>query len=234
MDLLIRTAGELRLSDFLIWQSGHALVHFTRVLWPEFTFFDLLHALITYQRAVPALHAAHAAAHDPIAVQRDAPIRLPAGSSSISHLGGQCLGTHKPDLVCEVEVVSLGGGLPAREEIATLAGASEEQATEVTNGAAEDGSAPAVGTDGVQNGEGRKEPAGEGVCITVTAGASSSLPAAEENLGGCNSAEAVGSDVAGKSVVTSADMSGGAHLPASPARLAASGSCACYYCCTYV
>lgn len=62
VDLLIRTSGESRLSDYLIWQSGQALIHFTPVLWPEFSFWELLVALVAYQRAAPSLEAARAAA----------------------------------------------------------------------------------------------------------------------------------------------------------------------------
>ncbi|WIA43777.1 hypothetical protein OEZ86_010200 [Tetradesmus obliquus] len=36
VDLLIRTSGEQRLSDFLLWQSSYALLHWERCLWPEF------------------------------------------------------------------------------------------------------------------------------------------------------------------------------------------------------
>lgn len=36
VDLLIRTSGEQRLSDFLLWQSSHALLHWEQCLWPEF------------------------------------------------------------------------------------------------------------------------------------------------------------------------------------------------------
>jgi undecaprenyl diphosphate synthase len=36
VDLLIRTGGEQRLSDFLLWESAYAELHFTRTMWPEF------------------------------------------------------------------------------------------------------------------------------------------------------------------------------------------------------
>jgi hypothetical protein len=62
IDLLIRTSGETRLSDFLLWQSRHALLVFTHVLWPDFGFLDLLSALLQYQRSKPALDAARRAA----------------------------------------------------------------------------------------------------------------------------------------------------------------------------
>ena len=41
VDLLIRTGGEQRLSDFLLWESAYAELYFTEVLWPDFTEADL-------------------------------------------------------------------------------------------------------------------------------------------------------------------------------------------------
>ena len=52
VDLLVRTSGECRLSDFLLWQSSHAVLHFTPVLWPDFSFWHLLQAIVSYQKAV--------------------------------------------------------------------------------------------------------------------------------------------------------------------------------------
>ncbi|XP_042863347.1 dehydrodolichyl diphosphate synthase complex subunit DHDDS-like [Penaeus japonicus] len=49
-DLLIRTSGEVRLSDFLLWQSGFACMFFTKVLWPELTIWHLFGAIFYYQR----------------------------------------------------------------------------------------------------------------------------------------------------------------------------------------
>ena len=43
-DLLIRTAGELRLSNFLLWQISYAEIYVTDVLWPDFRGDDLLAA----------------------------------------------------------------------------------------------------------------------------------------------------------------------------------------------
>jgi len=54
VDLLIRTSGECRLSDFLLWQASHAVLYFTPVLWPDFSFLHLLRAIVHYQRAVAA------------------------------------------------------------------------------------------------------------------------------------------------------------------------------------
>ena len=49
-DLLIRTSGELRISNFLLWQIAYAELHFTSVLWPDFTTRDLLLAVADYAR----------------------------------------------------------------------------------------------------------------------------------------------------------------------------------------
>ena len=49
-DLVIRTSGETRLSDFVLWQSGYAVIAFVEKLWPEFTIWDLFKAVFFYQR----------------------------------------------------------------------------------------------------------------------------------------------------------------------------------------
>ncbi|XP_055716990.1 dehydrodolichyl diphosphate synthase complex subunit DHDDS [Phlebotomus papatasi] len=49
-DLLIRTSGETRLSDFLLWQVSSTILYFTKILWPEITIWHLLGAIIQYQR----------------------------------------------------------------------------------------------------------------------------------------------------------------------------------------
>ncbi|GMT05146.1 hypothetical protein PENTCL1PPCAC_27320, partial [Pristionchus entomophagus] len=48
-DLLIRTSGEKRLSDFLLYQVSTTHLHFSSVMWPEFGFVDLCKALLSYQ-----------------------------------------------------------------------------------------------------------------------------------------------------------------------------------------
>ena len=45
VDLLIRTGGEKRLSDFLLWESAYAELYFTDILWPDFSTDDLLEAI---------------------------------------------------------------------------------------------------------------------------------------------------------------------------------------------
>ena len=45
VDLLIRTGGDYRLSNFLLWQAAYAELYFTPTLWPEFTVNEFNHAL---------------------------------------------------------------------------------------------------------------------------------------------------------------------------------------------
>ena len=49
-DLLIRTSGEQRLSNFLLWQLAYAELYLTGVLWPDFTRRHLFEAILDYQR----------------------------------------------------------------------------------------------------------------------------------------------------------------------------------------
>jgi undecaprenyl diphosphate synthase len=49
-DLVIRTSGELRVSNFLLWQIAYAEIYVTSKLWPDFEGADLLHAIADYQR----------------------------------------------------------------------------------------------------------------------------------------------------------------------------------------
>jgi undecaprenyl diphosphate synthase len=49
VDLVIRTSGERRLSDFLLWESAYAELYFTDRLWPDFDASDLREALASFQ-----------------------------------------------------------------------------------------------------------------------------------------------------------------------------------------
>ena len=49
VDLLIRTSGEQRLSDFLLWECAYAELHFTRRLWPDFGRDDLARAVSDFR-----------------------------------------------------------------------------------------------------------------------------------------------------------------------------------------
>ncbi|XP_075227828.1 dehydrodolichyl diphosphate synthase subunit [Lycorma delicatula] len=57
-DLLIRTSGETRLSDFLLWQVSYSYLYFTDVLWPDFTAWDLISAVFHYQHSYSKLQYA--------------------------------------------------------------------------------------------------------------------------------------------------------------------------------
>jgi undecaprenyl diphosphate synthase len=48
-DLLIRTSGEMRVSNFLLWQIAYAELYVTETLWPDFTRTELLEAVLAYQ-----------------------------------------------------------------------------------------------------------------------------------------------------------------------------------------
>jgi undecaprenyl diphosphate synthase len=49
-DLLIRTSGEMRISNFLLWQIAYAEIYVTETLWPDFRRGDLLEAIVAYQK----------------------------------------------------------------------------------------------------------------------------------------------------------------------------------------
>ena len=50
LDLLVRTSGELRISNFLLWQSAYAEIYVTDTLWPDFRRLHLLQAIADYQQ----------------------------------------------------------------------------------------------------------------------------------------------------------------------------------------
>lgn len=50
LDLLVRTSGEFRISNFLLWQSAYSEIHVTDTLWPDFRRAQLLEAIIDYQQ----------------------------------------------------------------------------------------------------------------------------------------------------------------------------------------
>ena len=49
-DLLIRTSGEMRVSNFLLWQIAYAEIFVTETLWPDFNRARLLDALVEFQK----------------------------------------------------------------------------------------------------------------------------------------------------------------------------------------
>lgn len=59
-DLLIRTSGELRVSNFLLWQIAYSEIWITPVLWPDFRRRDILQALVDFQKRERRFGAVHA------------------------------------------------------------------------------------------------------------------------------------------------------------------------------
>jgi undecaprenyl diphosphate synthase len=49
-ELMIRTSGELRISNFLLWQAAYAEFYFTDTLWPDFGKDDFYNAIIDFQK----------------------------------------------------------------------------------------------------------------------------------------------------------------------------------------
>ena len=102
VDLLLRTSGEARLSDFLLWQAGGAQLAFARALWPELSFADLLRALVAFQRAAPRLAALRAAAAAEAGIEFGAgsgatASAVPAGGASVRREDGMsCAAARKP------------------------------------------------------------------------------------------------------------------------------------------
>ncbi len=50
LDLLVRTSGEMRLSNFLLWQTAYSEIYVTETLWPDFRRTQLLEAILDFQR----------------------------------------------------------------------------------------------------------------------------------------------------------------------------------------
>jgi undecaprenyl diphosphate synthase len=50
LDLLVRTSGEMRISNFLLWQAAYSEIHVTGTLWPDFRRVNLLEAVLDFQR----------------------------------------------------------------------------------------------------------------------------------------------------------------------------------------
>ncbi len=50
LDLLVRTSGEMRISNFLLWQTAYSEIHVTETLWPDFRRLHLLEAIADFQR----------------------------------------------------------------------------------------------------------------------------------------------------------------------------------------
>jgi len=85
-DLLIRTAGEMRISNFLLWQIAYTELYVTETLWPDFRQADLFSALIEYQKR-ERRYGGVPAADSPMKARRETQRRvshpLPPGSNDL-------------------------------------------------------------------------------------------------------------------------------------------------------
>jgi undecaprenyl diphosphate synthase len=70
-DLLIRTSGEMRISNFLLWQIAYSELYVTGTLWPDFSRVDLLEAVLEFQKRERRYGGLGAAAWNPAASTRD-------------------------------------------------------------------------------------------------------------------------------------------------------------------
>lgn len=87
-DLLIRTSGEYRISNFLLWQLAYAEIHITDVLWPDFNEQALVQALLDYQNrqrrfgGVASIGPMEPPAESPAEASAVAPPRSPSPGSA--------------------------------------------------------------------------------------------------------------------------------------------------------
>ena len=74
VDLLVRTSGETRLSDFTLFNARFAKLVFVEVLWPDFTFMDLVHAVWQYQLGAKDLKRSRRAYDDANAIEAESAV----------------------------------------------------------------------------------------------------------------------------------------------------------------
>lgn len=91
-DLLIRTGGELRISNFLLWGAAYSELHFSPTLWPEFDAEDLYKAVAAYQQRERRfgltggqVRALHSGANAPIAAAQERSIATARPLAKYAH-----------------------------------------------------------------------------------------------------------------------------------------------------
>jgi hypothetical protein len=72
--LLVRTSGETRLSDFTLFNARFAKLVFVEVLWPDFTFMELVHAFWQYQLGAKDLKRSRQAYDDANAIEAESAV----------------------------------------------------------------------------------------------------------------------------------------------------------------
>lgn len=58
-EIMIRTSGEIRFSDYMLWQTNHSLLHFVSKMWPEITGLDLASSILLFQLKSNVQHFLH-------------------------------------------------------------------------------------------------------------------------------------------------------------------------------
>ncbi|GLI63170.1 hypothetical protein VaNZ11_005922 [Volvox africanus] len=101
VDLLIRTSGETRLSDFLLWQAAHAHLCYLPTLWPDLSYGDFAWCIMSYQRHACMLAALRRRAAMRLAAAVQPPRSLPKcmGGDSLSRKNQQRTQHCQPQLV---------------------------------------------------------------------------------------------------------------------------------------
>ncbi|XP_072036067.1 dehydrodolichyl diphosphate synthase complex subunit DHDDS-like isoform X1 [Amphiura filiformis] len=94
-DLLVRTSGEVRLSDFLLWQSSYTVLSFVEVLWPEFSIWHLFSAVLHYQMN----HHAVQAEKERSLTERREQVQQSDFQCTMAELGNMCNGIDETNSV---------------------------------------------------------------------------------------------------------------------------------------
>jgi undecaprenyl diphosphate synthase len=88
LDLVIRTSGEMRLSNFLLWQAAYAEIYVTKTLWPDFRGTHLLEAIQEFQKR----ERRYGGLNEPLAHSPQQPHALSHAGSPHSHAGSHSHG----------------------------------------------------------------------------------------------------------------------------------------------
>ena len=109
VDLIIRTSGEKRLSDFLLWEGAYAELHFTERLWPDFAAEDLAEALSSFHRRERLFGGLQPVAPEPAlsAAQTNSNMRILLINPPHPSIGSRIPDEHLPPL----GLLSIGGPL---------------------------------------------------------------------------------------------------------------------------
>ncbi|KAG2438540.1 hypothetical protein HXX76_005091 [Chlamydomonas incerta] len=124
VDLLVRTSGETRLSDFLLWQAAHAHLCYLPTLWPDLSVLDFARCVLSYQRQRPLQEAlrqkaaAAVAAAAAAAPTAGAAAESAAGAGAGPAAGAACVAATSSEPSAATEATACGQGAACAEEAA--------------------------------------------------------------------------------------------------------------------